>query len=64
MNSGLGEYWFDIQWFILECKNMGFETQSDDTCDLFAEMVAKKWKEVKDIELARLVVFSDLMGIK
>ena len=54
----------DVKWLNNECERVGLGDQSDDTCDLFAEMVVEKWKEVKDIELARIVVFSDLMGIK
>lgn len=64
MNGEYSDFYWDVHWFKRACNTMGLAIQSDDTCDLFAEMVADKWKEVKDIDLARLVVFSDLMGIK
>ena len=54
----------DVEWLNSECNMMGMDIQSEDTCDLFAEMVEVQYRAIKDIELARLVVFSDLMGIK
>lgn len=54
----------DVAWLNNECERVGLGDQNDDTCDLFAEMVEDQYRAIKDIELARLVVFSDLMGIK
>ena len=54
----------DIQWLNNECKSVGLGSQNKETCDMFAENVETQYRAIKDIELAKLVVFSDLMGIK
>ena len=63
MNDECTEWDSDITWFKKECEHTGNSDQTNDTCDLFAEMVADKYKEENDIDLARTIVFIDLMGI-
>ena len=63
MTEELDYYELDILWLKNEIKSFDLPEQDEESCDLFAEKVAKKMCKIRSTQVARIEVFKELFGV-